>query len=81
MKNSEQPAFAVPEAGTESHTTWQGQKGLTKREYFAAMAMQGELSAQDFTGEGFYYNDESGRETVAQKAVAFADGLLKELEK
>ena len=40
--------------------------GLTKREYFAVLAMQGLLS-----GEGI--NDP---ETVAKNAVAYADALL-----
>lgn len=34
-------AYATPEAGTDSFSTWQGQTGLTKREYFMAMAIQG----------------------------------------
>ena len=44
--------------------------GLTKREYFAAMAMQGLLS------HGGY----SGFELAAYDAAVAADSLLKELE-
>jgi hypothetical protein len=48
--------------------------GLTKREYFAAMAMQGEITCQhdEFTGHP---------DTIAIRAVQCADALLAELEK
>ena len=49
-------------------------KGLTKREYFAAMAMQGMMSC------GVHNNGYDGRE-IAKDAVEFADALIKELEK
>lgn len=38
--NGNQPAFATPEVDTPDYRH-PGQIGLTKREYFAAMAMQG----------------------------------------
>ncbi len=44
--------------------------GLTKREYFAAMAMQGLIS-----GNGTHFSD------IPEKSVEFADALLAELEK
>ena len=44
-------------------------RGLTKREYFAAMAMQGVLASE------FEYDD------VAKAALNFADNLIKELNK
>lgn len=44
--------------------------GLTKREYFAAKAMQGLMSDEEMTAEG-----------AAAHAVKAADALLKELEK
>lgn len=47
--------------------------GLTKRELFAAMAMQGMLTTLVWS--------ESGDQRVAQDAVKLADALLKELEK
>lgn len=43
--------------------------GLTKREYFAAMAMQG------IVDRNFHYDD------VARDSVRFADAILKELDK
>jgi hypothetical protein len=51
---------------------------LTKREYFAAMAMQGSLSANPV------YNFDSNLTTqqlVAMVSVSFADALLEELER
>lgn len=45
--------------------------GLSKREYFAAMAMQGLLSHSDWTQHQF----------AAQNAVIFADKLIEELNK
>ena len=66
MENGKQGAFACPDNGTEYRTTWQGQVGLTKREYFAAMAMQGYIA----TGKGSSVSD----------WVRCADELLKVLE-
>ena len=73
MKNGEQPAFPkeVPDGDRL-------QNGLTKREYFAAMAMQGLLSG----GDGEYQKTTNTREPkyIALLAVDYADELLKQLE-
>ena len=61
MKNGEQGAFATSADGCH-------QLGLTKREYFAGLAMQGLLASND-------------RDKVAYNAVKYANSLLKELEK
>ena len=69
MKNSDMPAMPVMPVMDEADY---GQHyGLTKREHFAAMAMQG-LAASG--------NRELSRD-VAFLAVAYADALLAELEK
>lgn len=47
--------------------------GLTKREYFAAMAMQGMASE--------YLGLQSGDEELAARSVRYADALIKELAK
>jgi len=47
--------------------------GLTKREYFAGLAMQGILSALP-------HPLEAHRKTVSEKAIQLADELLKQLE-
>ena len=55
--------------------------GLTKREYFAGLAMQGML-ANDKTSEMVWDNgnpDKSSTEQVVSMAVEFADELLKQL--
>jgi hypothetical protein len=50
--------------------------GLTKREYFAGLAMQGIISNHEFSRMGLEsVND------IAAESVLFADALLKELEK
>lgn len=64
MNNGERPAFANP--GSDR---WPGSSGLTKREYFAAMALSS-LSTQD-------YQDEK---QASEMAVKFADAILKQLE-
>lgn len=66
MSNENQPAFPVflqEGLSYNSHVD----AGVSKREYFAGLAMQGLLA--------------SGRtDNVEQAAVLFADHLLKELE-
>jgi hypothetical protein len=72
MENGKQSAFTgiVNEAY---------QAGLTKREYFAGLAMQGLLSIFD-EGKGIVPNLEN-TEYMARMAVLSSDALLKELEK
>ena len=60
MENGKQMAFPTKLVNGELHT------GLTKREYFAAMAMQGYIA----TGKG----------SSASDWVRYADELLKVLE-
>ena len=50
--------------------------GLTKREYFAGLAMQGLLSAN-----AMYNGKTDERALLCQDAIAHADELLKQLEK
>lgn len=54
-------------------------KSLTKREYFAAMAMQGLIISQ---GEKNLVNDWGVHgERISENAVHIADELLKQLDK
>jgi len=62
------PAFPLPQ---ESDNT--ERQGLTKREYFAGLAMQGMLAYDN-------RHDISGWDAIAKDAVKCADELLKELE-
>lgn len=57
------PAFAVTDSTIDS--------GLTKREYFAALAMQGLVNNPETTN----VND------IAATAVQYADALISELNK
>lgn len=66
-ENGNEPAFARP----ESEFT-HGSTGLTKREWFAGMAMQGFAADPEISG---------GYQAIASTAVAWADALLAELAK
>ena len=74
MNNGDKPAFGH---GVRSDVTFRQHEGLTKREYFAGLAMQGILAF------GLHI-DVGGMEKpgyVAEDAVATADALLEELDK
>ena len=75
MKNSEQSAFGYgfTTADGSSHVE---EKGLTKREYFAGLAMQ----SSDLKAYANKYGNKWADE-VAKDSVQMADALLKELEK
>lgn len=66
MENGKQGAFA-------SMNEFERQEGLTKREYFAAMAMIGLYSMKD----AICWTDED----IAKMSVKQSDALLAELEK
>jgi hypothetical protein len=61
MKNGQEGAFPKRADGAP-------QTGLSKREYFAGLAMQGLLASND-------------RDKIAYNAVKYANSLLNELEK
>lgn len=65
MTQPNESAFARPSSST-SH-----QDGLTKREYFAAMAMQGMM-----TEYGMYVQRD-----IAKISVSMADALIEQLNK
>lgn len=67
MRNSSDPAFPVDgihASDALKHYT----SGLTKREYFAALAMQGAITRYSNTGD------------IARIAIKCADELLKQLD-
>jgi len=68
MKKDHEPVF--PENYKNQDGSIDQIPGLTKREYFAAMAMQGILASSADRGEHF----------VAEMAVKFADAVLTKLE-
>lgn len=71
MTNTDMPAMPVD--GTL--------RGLTKREYFAAMAMQGLTSSPTEAEKLSHAANKSLKVFVVEQAVAFADALLEELDK
>lgn len=77
MNNGEQPIYPDPMRGADqSFSNQQPEelpRGLTKREYFAGLAMQGFMS-YEFAAHA---QDADG---VAKSAVKYADALLKALE-
>lgn len=78
-QNGNSPAYPVP-FGVTSRV------GLTKRELFAAMAMQGILASPDivtaYNQERFIKGDVGTIfERVSQASISYADALLAELEK
>lgn len=84
MKNADQPAYPSECASGIEWTDSKGKKikerssfnGLTKREMFAAMAMQGILSSGlPVDGRTIYHPD-----AIAVTATRYADELLKQLE-
>lgn len=66
MKNADMPAMPSQSATGGVH-----HKGITKREYFAGLAMQGLLSGGI---SGSY-------EIISARSVGIADALLAELER
>jgi len=81
-KNGDKPAFARPYSeGKWDHNKPQsdicyGQDGLTKREYFAAMAMQGLIAS----GCTIDIDKERPFQTRAATCIMMADELLIQLE-
>jgi len=78
MKNSQDPAFAFVDNRSSSYEDNEVHYGLSKREYIAAKAMQGLLSAGEQNQPDMKGINE--RKAIAQYAVQIADALLQELE-
>ena len=72
MKNSELPAFPKPHTNSDGSVQHDVYNGLTKREYFAGLAMQSIITMP-------YYENIEDKIIVAD-SVAIADELLKQLE-
>ena len=75
------PAFPNPDLVMPNGDFEHGQSGLTMRDYFAAKAMQGMLSCQDFMNDQiikFGITKEQALENVARWAYIQADAMLKQ---
>ncbi len=79
MSQANQPAFRSQDtyAGPDEVLVHEGATGLTKRELFAAMAMQGLLTKY----ETMWAGDFPLHEGVANDAVRSADALIAALNK
>ena len=80
MNNADMPAMPIPSVefymgmeGNEARELHKVMGGLTKREHFAVMAMQGLLTVN--------LSDDWHAGCAAERAVEYADALLIELEK
>ena len=87
MENANQPIYPDPMRGAEQSFTNQFPHdlpmGLTKREYFTGLAMQGIMASltemQARGGSTLHYAGLD--EILAREAVSIADAVLKELDK
>ena len=78
MKNADRPAFPTRDTKIDGKFNF----GLSRREYFAAMAMQGILTHTELLAYKDYDITLSERcEDIAALAKLQADTLIKELEK
>ena len=66
------PAFPVDMDGEEGYTQYRS-VGISKRDFFAGMALIGELAADP--------NDKKTESLICQRAWNMADAMLKEREK
>jgi hypothetical protein len=73
MKNSDLPAMPIHKLGSITNVLETVNEGLTKREHFAAMAMQGFIS--DFENHSSMDLNE-----MAEWSAGMADALLAALE-
>ena len=71
--HGDSPAFAKAAFYTDEYGIDAPQEGLTKREYFAAMALQGALANK--------FAHERTIEMITESAVKLADALIDELNK
>ena len=81
MENGKKPAFPL---GQAENFRWSDgvDLGLTKREYFAGLAMQGLLSNSEFIkGGSFDFKSRGTEERVSSIATNISDALLAELDK
>lgn len=80
-KLSEFYSCAVFPASCKSLAGYFEYLGLTKRELFAAMAMQGAMHALAIQADRFEEDEPVDPHPIARDAVKMADALLKELAK
>ena len=81
MKNADKPINPITRSCQQEEddfvNKWTPLIGLTKREYFAGLAMQGLLALPD---KGTYNSFDEAIERICEVSIKFADELLKQLE-
>ena len=70
-------AFPTGKTGDKNHDFYVSQDGMDLRDYFAAQALQGDISRYENKDNPEYWTVE----TVAQRAYAMADEMMKAREK
>jgi len=84
MKNGDKPAYPLSDLPHPKDESIGKYDGLTKREYIAAMAMQGMLANHTMVERGLKGIAEGNLKSlpshISSMSVAMADSLLKELE-
>ena len=78
MENADRPVTGCGNFFLSELNETQTNNGLTKREHFAGLAMQGLLTNPNIVNRGGTMKDS---ELVQRMAVSYADNLLKELDK
>ena len=83
MKNADKPIYPFNEidwnrSSSEVTTYYSQESGLTKREYFAGLALQGLISS--LTEKASYGGWGTEMEATIKCAIDYADELLKQLE-
>jgi hypothetical protein len=75
------PTIDCDEASLSNGGSYTLEHGMTKREYFAAKAMQGLLAANDYsTSVTYVLNGVTSYRAVARNAVEAADALIAALK-
>jgi len=83
MNNADKPAYPVLDKidnGTVGGMAIFTRDGLTKREYFAAMAMQAFITCNDRTENKSFVGITLDSEEIAGLSIVYADELLKQLD-
>jgi hypothetical protein len=77
MNNADKPTCPTPHINSDGRVQFDIYLGLTKREYFAGLAMQGLLVNYK---EHCHFGNDEWQPMVSELAVKCADELLKQLE-
>jgi hypothetical protein len=80
MTNANDPAYPIPDVDFE----WKypdSSNGLSKREYFAAVAMQAFINSDYGENYASVFGCKSFTEVFVKKAIETADALIVELNK